>query len=693
MLICENSNSSHINANGVRGDAAGTIGQLDTLLPLCTLAYSHIAKDERKKLDSKSHKLILLGYADNRKAYRLYDLQKQRVIHSHDVIFQETVASYKQNESENESTPYVRIDASEDESTTEADVPNTENEETVPPNNETQEEENETEQEPESTVRHSTRVTRRPDRYRVWINQASYIKEPETVDEALTCSNHEKWKKAMDEEYSSLMSNDVWELVKLPKDERVVSSKWIFKCKIGATGNIDRYKARLVAQGYSQRPGVDYKETFSPVVRFESLRMIAALAAQTNLQLHQMDVKTAFLNGELKETVYMKQPEGYEEKAKEDLVCKLKRSIYGLKQSPRCWNHTLDSQLKKMGFAQSNSDPCLYISITGEPFIIAVYVDDILLAGRSIQRINEVKNELRSQFNVKDMGSVEYFLGVKVQQDLEKGTVWMGQTSYTESILHQFGMADSKSVRSPVNPSIKLSKATDESILFDSEKYQSAVGKLLFLATRTRPDIAFAVSNVAKYTSNPTEQHWKAVKHIFRYLVGTINYGLLYTTEELLKCLGYSDSDWAGDLDNRKSTSGYGFLVGGALVSWRSCKQTCVALSTSEAEYMALSSTAQEAVWIRQLLSEIKRESLQTILVYEDNQSAICLSKNPQYHGRSKHIDIKYHYIRDQVKDGVIDVQYCKTEDMIADMMTKGLHGDQFEKLRRMAGVMTINKT
>uniref|UniRef100_A0A1X7V2K5 Reverse transcriptase Ty1/copia-type domain-containing protein n=1 Tax=Amphimedon queenslandica TaxID=400682 RepID=A0A1X7V2K5_AMPQE len=215
-----------------------------------------------------------------------------------------------------------------------------------------------------------------------------------------------------------------------------------------------------------------------------------------------------------------------------------------------------------MGFVQSNSDSCLYISFTGEPFIIDVYEDDILLAGRSTQRMTEVKDELRTQFNVKDMGQVEYFIGVKVQ-DLDKGM---------------------------------LSKATDESTLFDSEKYQSAFGKLLFLASRTRPDIAFAVGNVAKYTSNPTEQHWKAVKHIFRYLAGTINYGLLYAREESLKCLGYSDSDWTGDLDKRKSTSEYGFLVGGALVSLRSCKQTCVALSTSEAEYMALSSTAQEAV-------------------------------------------------------------------------------------------------
>ena len=434
-------------------------------------------------------------------------------------------------------------------------------------------------------------------------------------------------------------------------------------------------------------PGIDYEDNFSPVVQFESVRAVIALAVRSNLKLHQMDVTIAFLNGELKEQVYMRQPEGYVEQGKEGLVCKLKRSIYGLKQSQRCWNAALDSQLKRIGFKQTTSDPCLYVSMEGEPFIIAVYVDDILLAGKTDQKIKEVKSALSSQFNVKDMGKLEYFLGVNVVQDLPNGKVWLGQSSYTKSVLQQFGMTDAKAVKTPVNPSMKFSKATDSSKVVNVEKYQSAVGKLLYLATRTRPDIAFAVCNVANYTANPTEEHWMAVKHISRYLAGTVQYGFVYTKENLMECCGYSDADWAGDLDDHKSTSGYIFQVEGGSVSWKCSKQSCVALSTAEAEYMALSSAVQEAIWMRQLLSELKKEPMKSTTIYEDNQSAICLTKNPQFHGRSKHMDIKYHFIRDQVNDGMVEVKYCKSEDMLADIMTKGLYGERFTRLRRMVGV------
>ena len=286
--------------------------------------------------------------------------------------------------------------------------------------------------------------------------------EPTTVEEALTGPDKDKWKNAMDAEYESITSNNVWDLVELPKDGKV-DCKWIFKCKLGDNGLVEWYKARLVAQGYSQRPGVDCEDTFSPVVRFESVRAVIALSVKYNLKLYQMDVTTAFLNGELKEVVYMKQPEGYVKKGKERLVCKLKRSVYGLKQSPHCWNSIFNSQLKKMGFIQTNSDPCLYVASEGEPFVIAAYVDDILLAGKSDRRITEVKKELASRFNMKDMGELQYFLGVKVIQDLEDGTVWIGQPSYTESILKHCGMIDTKAVKTPANPGMKLNKATDKS--------------------------------------------------------------------------------------------------------------------------------------------------------------------------------------------------------------------------------------
>ena len=245
-------------------------------------------------------------------------------------------------------------------------------------------------------------------------------------------------------------------------------------------------------------------------------------------------------------------------------------------------------------------------------------------------------------------------------------------------------MQDAKSCKTPVDPSLKLTKADEESTLVNQELYQSAVGKLLYLSTRTRPDIAFAVSTVAKFTAKPTEQHWKAVKRILRYIAGTINFGLQFIRGESVDCTDFSDADWAGDIDDRKSTSGYLFKVGGGPVSWRSRKQYCVALSTAEAEYVSLTLATQEAMWLNRLIAELQsqKEPSKPAILYEDNQSAICVKKNSQFHGRCKHITIKYHFIRDEAKKGTIDVRYCRTDDMIAAMLTKGLHAERFVKLR-----------
>ena len=486
---------------------------------------------------------------------------------------------------------------------------------------------------------------------------------------------------------------EVDEFFKTPVAGQVIGSKWVFKRKIDLGGSVERYKARLVAQGFTQKPGLDYDETFCPVVRFESLRTLAAMAVQDGLILHQMDVTSAFLNGTLSEEVYMKQPEGFIEKGKENLVCKLKHSIYGLKQSPRCWNATLDRQLRHMGFIQSTSDPCIYTASEGEAFIIGVYVDDIILAGKSEKKMADIKKALSDKFEMKDLGELHYFLGVKVIQDRKKGNIWIGQPVYTENTLQKFGMENAKPISTPVAVNTKLMLKTEDSEYFDKETYQSAVGSLLYLSTRTRPDITFAVNNVARFSSNPTTQHWTAVKRIFRYLKGTIHLGLLYERNGLKKLIiGYSDADWGGDCNDHKSTSGYLFLVGGTAVSWRSNKQTCVALSTAEAEYMALTSAAQEAVWMRQLSKDMKTDVCEPTVIFEDNQSAICMAKNPQFHGRAKHIGIKYLFIREQVSNNTIKLRYCRTEDMIADIFTKGLSQEKFVKLRSMCGLRSINQ-
>ena len=464
---------------------------------------------------------------------------------------------------------------------------------------------------------------------------------------------------------------------------------------MNADGTLERYKARLVAQGCTQIFGLDYEETFSPVVRFESIRCLLAMATQHKLCLHQMDVSTAFLHGELSEEVYLKQPEGFVESGKENLVCRLKRSIYGLKQSPRCWNHTLDSKLKEIGFEQTASDPCLYVHANSERemFVVAVYVDDIILGGKNESILCQVKQELSTKFDMKDLGPLHHFLGVTVIQDQLSESIWIGQPTYTEKVLHRFDMHNSKPVGSPVNPDVKLSACENPDDVCDQKLYQAVVGSLLYLSTKTRPDIAFAVSIAARFCASPTKEHWTAVKRILRYLNGTQQFGLLYkaTTSSDSEIAGFSDSDWAGDVGVRKSTSGYVFLLGGAAVSWKSTKQTTVALSTAEAEYIALSSASQEAIWLQQLISDLSKKALHKMIIYEDNQSTICLAKNQAVHGRTKHIDIKYHFIRDLVEAGKIELVYCTTENMVADIFTKGLSIRQFEKIRHLTGVAKPN--
>ena len=557
--------------------------RVDHLRVFGSTVYAHIPKDERGKLDSKAQKCVLLGYGSETKGYHLYDQTKKRVFLSRDVIFNEQEVNGLSDESLNseEPLPLVEVQLPSLETSNDESTKETEAECEEPPDAQRVE---------TPIVRQSDRVRQRPDYYGVWVNCVEQLDpEPTSVTEALSCPEKEEWKKAMNSEMESISDNKVWELVELPEGKRIVGSKWVFKRKVGANGVIDRYKARLVAQGFSQRFGVDYDETFCPVVSFESLRTLIAAAVQKGLMIHQMDVTAAFLNGKIEEEVYMRQPEGFVESGKQHLVCKLKHSLYGLKQAPRCWNSVLDKSLKEMGFEQSPSDPCVYIS-SGEAdsLIICVYVNDIVICGNDGSCIAEVKKSFSKKFKVKDLGELKYFLGVNVIQNRHKGTVWLGQQTYTESVLKKNGFDNAKSISSPVDVGTKHTKATDSSELVDPSLYQSAVGSLLYLATKTRPDISFAVGSVARYCSKPTREHWTAVKRIFRYLKGTSSLGLLYQPQSSRKLIGYSDADWGGDGDDYKSTSGFCFEIGGTLVSWRSRKQPCVALSTTEAEYIAL---------------------------------------------------------------------------------------------------------
>ena len=641
-----------------------------------SIAYVHIPKESRGKLDSKTRKCILVGYGSVKKGYRLYDRAASQVLFSRNVRFDEheTPELTPEVEAGGEPAPAQKVlDLDLDEGS-------------------------ETDQEDKeiptlAQPRRSGRERRPVDYYgRERVNLTIH-RAPSSFKEARSSPEKDKWNQAMDGEMESLKTNQVWKLTTLPPGKKAVGSKWVYKVKTGGDGAIERYKARLVAQGFNQQQGADYDETFCPVVRMESFRALVALSTQHNLKLHHVDVSTAFLNGVLEEEVYMRQPEGYTNPEEEHLVCKLSKSIYGLKQSPRCWNTALHTHLVKMNFQQLHSNPCIYKSKTeGDKFFIGVYVDDIVLAGENETRIQEVKQMLASKFDIMDLGKLTYFLGMSVVQDQEELTTWIAQPAYIKKLLEKQEMGDSKPVGTPVDPGSHLLKATEDEEAMDQQLYQSLVGSLMYLSVCTRPDIAYAVSTLARFSNKPNRSHWTAAKRVLRYLRGTDDYGIAFTKSDSGECMGYSNADWAGDQEDRRSTSGYLFLMTGGPVSWKSRKQESVALSTAEAEYIALSSAAQETVWLRRLITELGSELEGPTTLMEDNQSAIAMAKNPQFHGRAKHIDIRHHFIREKVNGGDIKLIYCPTGDMIADMLTKGLNRHQLKNLMARAGVRPLEE-
>lgn len=642
------------------------------------LCYSHISKDERQKLDSKSIMCVFLGYSSESKAYRVYDLNRKKTILTRDVIFNENgrINSVVNAEHyDNIVTLPVHDRAVEELGNCVSSVEDIS--ENVQP-------------------RRSNRDRKEVDRFGDWVLITSTLAataDPVDIADALSVPDAKFWREAMNREIESIDENNVWTLCELPSYVQPIKCKWVFKRKVDSNGNLSTYKARLVAQGFTQKYGINYDETFAPVVRFESVRALLSISVDKDMKLHQMDVSCAFLNGELEEEIYICQPPGFVVEGKENLYCKLHKSLYGLKQSPRCWNKSIDTFLKHLNFVQSDNDSCIYIRDRVNNFcVIAVYVDDLIIGCKSDTTVSDIKTKLSEKFSMKDLGLLKYFLGVNILQNFDKSTIFVNQSVYARSILKKFNFDNSKPVKTPVDVSVGSSIPNSDAPMCDKGLYQSAIGCLIYLSTKTRPDIAFAVGNAARFCSSPTEFNYMCVKRIFRYLCGTVDYGILYSRKSKSNCIGFSDSDWAGDVKDRKSTSGYCFSLNGGLISWRSSKQSCVALSTAEAEYIALAGAAQEAIWLSRLLTDLNCDIELPMTINEDNQAAISIAKNPRDHPRTKHISIKYHFIRDKVCNSEIDLKYCPTADMLADIFTKGLSAEKFVGLRYRCGIVSLSE-
>ena len=517
--------------------------------------------------------------------------------------------------------------------------------------------------------------------------KAAVLGDPISYHDALSREDRESWRKACNEELETLKKFGVYEEVPRPHDRKIVGSKWVFRMKMGPDGQIERYKARLVAQGFSQVEGIDYNETFAPVTKFNSIRLLLALSARFDWEIHQMDVKSAFLNGELDEEIYMRPPPGY--KTTPGTVWRLKKTLYGLKQASREWYKKLSHELDTLGFSRIQADHCVfYKNVNGHHIIIAVYVDDNLIISDSPDLVAQTKKDLSSHFDMTDLGEVHWILNMEVTRDCSKRTIRLSQSQYIEDILERHGMADCKPAATPMEANLKLEKLDAAEV--DITEYQQLIGSLMYGSIGTRFDIAHDVGVLSRHNHSPGKRHHTAVKRVFRYLRGASDNHILYDGKSAIEGpVIYCDADWAGDPTDRKSVSGYTAILSGAAISWSSKKQATISLSSTEAEYIAAARAAQEATWIHTFLSEIGHPLKKPITLFVDNQSAIKLIQNPVAHDRTKHIDIKYHFIRDAQARGIIKVEYCPTNDQVADVLTKPLSREKHKRFTEQMGLRT----
>nr|GEU33566.1 retrovirus-related Pol polyprotein from transposon TNT 1-94 [Tanacetum cinerariifolium] len=443
---------------------------------------------------------------------------------------------------------------------------------------------------------------------------ALFVGDPVHVEDALA---EEEWEIAMQDELSAIQKNKTWELVDLPAGKYPIGLKWVFKTKYLADGRIQKHKARLVVKGYAQQHGIDYKKTFSPVARFETIRVILAVVAQQQWKLYQFDVKSAFLNRDLKEEVYVFQPPGFESMSHPNKVFRLRKALYELKQAPCAWYSKIDEFFHKSGFIRSQHEPMLYVKRQGiDLLIFSLYVDDMIYASSSSKLILEFQASMK-MFDMTDLGELRYFLGLEIIQT--SSGVFMTQQKYVEDTINKFYMAGYKIAPTPMNINEKL-RVDDGTCLTNAKTYRSLIGR-----------------------------HDKFV----------------------LK--GLCDSDWAGSIEDRCITSGYCFLLGTTVVSWKSKKQATVALSSTEAEYVAVTESACQVVWLRRILVDLGQEQVEATTIMCDNISAVMLARNPILHGRTKHIEIKHHYIRELIAKREVRLESCRTNEQAADLLTKAL--------------------
>lgn len=712
-----------------------------------SLVFSMIPKIKRKKLDSKATKMQFMGYDNVSKGFRLYDSDRRAVIVSRNVLFHDDkTKDFLPNRESREVTPKTSEKRkiisygfeSSDESDHDEDI--NEDDEVIENtsrrsrnnlensgdhlddtddtyrsiSNSTLEDNNDNRQS-STPLRRTSRInagvppvrfgfddddftiqeeniddsdsadpTHNLENERAYTVDGNVFYEPTTYKRARECPENQKWKLAMDDEIEAHKLNCSWDWVDPPVGKTLVGCRWIYKLKQDSKGKVSQYKARLVAQGFNQKFGIDYNEVFAPTARQSSLRLLLSHVGYNNLKVKQFDVKNAFLNGELEEEIFMKPPPGYE---KSNKCLRLRKSIYGLRQAANVWNKTIDNVLVNIGFEANSADKCLYSrNVKSGKCFVLIHVDDILIASKSLKDLNDTAYNINKHFKIKDLGEAKHYLGIDITRN-SKGDIFISQSAYIDSIIIAAKLEDAKTSRFPLDPG--YFKIKDDKLLPSNELYRKIVGKLLYLSTNTRPDIAASIAFLSQKITNPTQTDLNELKRVVRYLKLTRNLKLrLSDKQKSAKLVTFSDANWAEDEKDRKSNSGYLIMKNGGAISWCCRKQDIVTLSSMEAEYVALSETCKEVLWLEKIIATFDDETSTQRIVHTDSQSCISHINNQKFSNRSKHIDTRYHFMKDLHNDKRIVLKYVATNDNIADMLTKPLKHQKIKYFRELAGLM-----
>ncbi|KAL0744719.1 hypothetical protein Bca101_101224 [Brassica carinata] len=721
---------------------------LDYLKVFGCLCFVLKPGEMRNKLEARSTKAVFIGYSSTQKGYKCYDPIARRVLVSRDVKFLEDRGYYEEKNQEDlkdltsDKATTLRIileglgistsQDPRDHATTPPEVGSPSHldheggEEHEEPMREANQDEGGIDNEGEESIgsdghplRRSTRIRKDPSSWvntRVYYNAqavehpsqavCSFAQYPEAhcafmvnLDENHIPRNYEEamkdkeWKESVGAEAGAMIKNDTWYERELPKGKKAVSSRWIFTIKYKADGQIERKKTRLVARGFIQTYGEDYIETFAPVAKLHTIRIVLSLAVNLGWGLWQMDVKNAFLQGELEDEVYMYPPPGLEHLVKKGNVLRLKKAIYGLKQSPRAWYNKLSTTLNGRGFKKSELDHTFFTLTTPSGMVaLLVYVDDIIIKGSEKEGITATKEFLKSMFEIKYFGEMKYFLGIEICRSKEG--LFMSQRKYTLDLLKGASAYGDKTARMPMEDGYKVPREgeiEDSKPFHDPKLYRKLVGKLIYL-TITRPDICFAVNQVSQHMQLPKEHHWHMVERLLMYLNGSPDQGVWMGCNGSTEVVGYCDADWAGDRVDRRSTTGYCTFIGGNLVTWKSKKQKVISCSSAEGEYRAMLKLTNELVWIKGILKHLEIDQATPMTMHCDNQAAIHIASNSVFHERTKHIEVDCHKVRQMIILGVILPCYTRSEDQLADVFTKAARQKTMESIHIRLGLIDLGK-